>query len=169
MKRPSWDDTFLEIAAVLAKRSKDESTKIGCVIVGPGKEIRSVGYNCFPRGCDDNRPERQLRPEKYLWMTHAEVNAISNSARMGTPLLGCVCYIPALPCADCARALIQSGIKEIVVGSALIPERWRENCEAALAMLEEAGVLTRLANSDEPLSVTVSDDWGHKKEEEEHE
>lgn len=166
MARPSWDDTFLEIAAVLARRSKDESTKIGCVIVGPSIEIRSTGYNCFPRGCDDNRPERQQRPEKYLWKVHAEINAICNAARMGTPLLNCVCYISALPCAACAQALIQSGIQEIVVGSALIPERWRENCEAALTMLEETGVLTRLANSDEPLSVIVSDDWGHKKEEE---
>jgi len=160
VSRPTWDDTFLEICAVLAKRSKDENTKIGCVIVGPDHEVRSMGYNCFPRGCDDNRPERQQRPEKYAWFEHAERNAAYNAARVGVSLKGCTCYIPGLPCYDCARGLIQSGITEVVCGSNVVPERWAKGCAPALAMLEEADVMIRLPNTAERLELVVGSEWG---------
>jgi dCMP deaminase len=160
MARPSWDDTFIEICGVLAKRSKDENTKVGCVIVGPDHEIRSVGYNCFPRGLNDTLPERQQRPAKYTYFEHAERNAAYNAARIGVPLKGCICYIPGLPCADCARGLIQCGITEVVSGSNVIPERWRAGCEPALVMLEEAGVLIRLPNTTERLTLKIGTDWG---------
>ena len=160
MSRPTWDDTFLEIAGVLAKRSKDKNTKIGCVIVGPDHEIRSVGYNCFPRGINDNLPERQERPAKYAYFAHAERNAIFNAARIGVSLLGSTCYIPGLPCSDCARALIQSGIIEVVSGSNIIPERWRAGCEPALTMLEEAEVMIRLPNTTGRLELKIGTEWG---------
>ena len=162
MSRPTWDDTFIEICAVLAKRSKDENTKVGAVIVGPNHEIRSVGYNCFPRGLNDDLPERQQRPAKYAFFEHAERNAIYNAARIGTSLEGCICYIPGLPCYDCARGMIQSGIVEVVCGSNVIPERWRAGCEPALAMLDEAGVTIRLPNTTERLALVVGDEWGMK-------
>lgn len=112
---PSWDHYFLSICRVVSTRSKDPHTQLGCVIVGPNHEIRATGYNSFPRGIRDNVPERLERPEKYKWMEHAERNAICNAARCGTPLEGCVLYCEILPCMDCARAIVQAGIKEIIV------------------------------------------------------
>ncbi len=81
---PSWDAYYLRICRHVASRSKDPNTQIGCVIVGPAHEIRSTGYNSFPRGIRDDVPERLGRPAKYLWMEHAERNAIYNAARAGT-------------------------------------------------------------------------------------
>ena len=72
---PAWDQYYLEICKVVALRSKDPNTQIGCVIVGPNHEIRSTGYNSFPRGIRDDVPERLVRPAKYLWIEHAERNA----------------------------------------------------------------------------------------------
>ena len=68
---PGWDQYYLEICQVVARRSKDPNTQIGCVIVGPNHEIRSTGYNSFPRGIRDDVPERLVRPTKYLWIEHA--------------------------------------------------------------------------------------------------
>ena len=112
---PSWDQYYLDICKVVAARSKDPNTQVGCVIVGPAHEIRTTGYNSLPRGIDDTIPERLERPTKYLWIEHAERNAICNAARCGTPLEGCTIYIELMPCMDCARAIVQAGIKEVVV------------------------------------------------------
>ena len=83
---PGWDQYYLEICKVVALRSKDPNTQLGCVIVGPNHEIRSTGYNSFPRGIRDDVPERLVRPAKYLWIEHAERNAICNAARAGTAI-----------------------------------------------------------------------------------
>ena len=80
---PTWDQYYLDICKVVATRSKDPNTQIGCVIIGPNHEIRSTGYNSFPRGIRDDVPERLVRPMKYLWIEHAERNAICNAARAG--------------------------------------------------------------------------------------
>jgi dCMP deaminase len=112
---PNWHAYYLAVCRTVASRSKDPVTQIGCIIVGPAHEIRSTGYNSFPRGIDDNVPERLERPEKYLWIEHAERNAIYNAARTGTPLEGCTIYIEVMPCMDCARAIVQAGIGSVVV------------------------------------------------------
>ena len=78
-----WVQYFRELAHTVKKKSKDENTQIGAVIVGKDKEIVSTGYNSFPRGLDDNIKERQERPEKYFWFEHGERNAIYNAARIG--------------------------------------------------------------------------------------
>ncbi len=101
---PGWDQYYLEICKVVAARSKDPNTQIGCVIVGPNHEIRSTGYNSFPRGIRDDVPERLVRPTKYLWIEHAERNAICNAARAGTATEGCTIYVEIMPCMDCGRA-----------------------------------------------------------------
>lgn len=111
---PNWDEYFMSIARAVATRSKDRSTKVGCVIVGPDNEIRSTGYNSFPRGINDDVEERHQRPEKYVWTEHAERNAIYAAARTGTPTDGCRAFLPWFPCMDCARAIVQAGIKEVV-------------------------------------------------------
>ncbi len=98
----------------ISSRSKDPNTQIGCIIAGPDHNIRSTGYNSFPRGVRDDIPERYERPEKYMWIEHGDRNAIYAAARVGTPLEGCTMYLPGLPCMDCGRAIIQVGIVEVV-------------------------------------------------------
>lgn len=139
-----WIKYFLEIAEQVKLKSKDQSTQIGAIIVGKDKEIRSTGYNSFPRGIDDNRPERQERPEKYFWFEHAERNAIYNAARVGIPLDGSTIFLTSgLPCADCARAIINSGIKEVYCKSTCTTknkEKWLDSQAKGLEMLKEANI-----------------------------
>ncbi len=139
-----WTRYFLSIAEQVKLKSKDQSTQIGAVIVGKDNEIRSTGYNSFPRGLDDNKPERQERPEKYFWFEHAERNAIYNAARVGIPLDGSIIYLTSgLPCADCARAIINSGIKKVYCKSICTTknkEKWIESQDKALQMLKECDV-----------------------------
>jgi dCMP deaminase len=126
--------------------SKDQSTKIGAVIVGPDDEIRSTGYNSFPRGLDDENPERQERPEKYFWFEHGERNAIYNAARHGGSLKDCRMYLSChIPCTGCARAIIQVGIKEVILGKeASHSTKWAEEATRSQRMFDEAGVKVRL-------------------------
>lgn len=140
-----WDEYFLKMCEAVAAKSKDASTKLGCVIVGPGNEIRSTGYNSFPRGINDDIPERQLRPAKYQWFEHAERNAIYNAARVGTRLLECRLYCQWLPCPDCARGIISVGITQVIVESFEVPERWIGDMEVAKTMLAEARIVVRRA------------------------
>lgn len=140
----SWDQYFMDIALAVSMRSKDRSTKVGCVLVGPDNEIRSTGYNSFPRGINDDAPERHERPEKYLWTEHAERNAVYAAARVGTPLKGCRAYLPWFPCMDCARALVQSGINELIaVQPDLNDPRWGEDFKRVGTLMAEAGVSVR--------------------------
>lgn len=109
-----WSGYFLRIAQVVAQKSKDPSTKVGCVVTGPDHEIRSTGYNDLPRGVNDKPPERRERPAKYMWTAHAEENAIAQAARSGVSLLGGTLYCTHHPCAACTRMIIQAGIKRVV-------------------------------------------------------
>lgn len=143
----SWDQYFLNIVKEVSKKSKDRSTKVGAIIVGPDHQIVSTGFNGFPIGVNDDVEERHQRPAKYDWTEHAERNAIYLAARKGTPLEGCTLYLmysPA-PCVRCARGIIQVGIKEIVVSD----DDWAGNldCEfdVAIEMLKEAHVTIRKA------------------------
>jgi len=110
---------FMTLAYTAALCSKDVRTKVGAVIVGPGNEIISIGYNGLPRGANDDDEERQQRPGKYQWFEHAERNAIYNAARVGVSVNNCTIYTPYYPCSDCMRAIIQSGIKRLVL------DKWR--------------------------------------------
>lgn len=134
---------FLQIAKAVALLSKDSSTQVGCVILGPGHEIRSVGYNGAPRGCAADEDERgTTRPEKYFWYSHSELNAITNAARVGTPLLGSSLVVTHFPCMDCARAIVQSGIVAVFCPrpEQEFLERWREHTERAMKLFDECGV-----------------------------
>lgn len=139
-----WLRYFINIAEQVKLKSKDRSTQIGAVIVGKDKEIRSTGYNSFPRGLDDEVPERQERPEKYYFFEHSERNAIYNAARVGIPLDETVIIVTSgIPCADCARAIINSGIKAVYCKSICTTknkEKWNESQEKALQMLKECKV-----------------------------
>jgi dCMP deaminase len=140
----NWTEYFLNIAEQVKLKSKDESTQIGAVIVGDDNEILSTGYNSFPRGLDDNKPERQERPEKYFWFEHAERNAIYNAARVGTPLVNSTIYLTSgLPCCDCARGIINAGIKTVYckrICTTKNKEMWEESQKRSLSMLGECGI-----------------------------
>ena len=146
-KVPGWDAYYLNICKNVAARSKDPNTQIGCVIVGPAHEIRSTGYNSFPRGIRDDVPERLERPAKYLWMEHAERNAIYNAARAGTAIDGCSIYIEIMPCMDCARAIVQAGINEVIISRQRMQEYsseyYEEHFKNVEVLFREAGVKIR--------------------------
>lgn len=140
-----WHKRFMEVAELVKTWSKDPSTKVGAVVVGPDREIRSTGYNGLVRGVDDNKPERLERPTKYDFFEHAERNAVYNACLIGASLKGCVIYVTSMPCPDCARAIIQSGIKMVVTHKVIIDENspantWRDKLIYSEEMFKEAGV-----------------------------
>jgi len=130
---------------VIAARSKDPNTQVGCVIVGPEHNIRSTGYNSFPRGVNDKLPERSERPEKYMWLEHGDRNAIYAAARVGTPLEGCKMYLPGLPCMDCGRGIIQVGIVEVVY-DAVRQEAWAKTTPRYVPDFQRVTLLLSEAN-----------------------
>ena len=135
-----WNKRFMEMAFLVASWSKDTSTKTGAVVVGPDREIRATGYNGLVRGVDDNKPERLERPTKYDFFEHAERNAIYNAC-----LTGSVMYATHAPCTDCARAIIQAGIKTVITNAVEITENtpkgtWRDKLQYSAEMFKEAGV-----------------------------
>jgi dCMP deaminase len=148
-----WDNRFMSLAREIATWSKDRSTKIGAVLVGPNKEIRSTGYNGFPRMVEDSVEERHQRPTKYFFTEHAERNIIYHAARTGVSTEGCIIYVCGRPpCADCARAIIQAGIKEVIVETMEHKSRpeidWEGNTKAATEMLREAGIIVRVVEKE---------------------
>lgn len=111
----SWDEYFMGVAILSSKRSKDPSTQVGACIVNKDKKIVGIGYNGFPHGIDDDTfpwgKEGEYVDTKYPYVVHAEPNAILNST---SSLVGCTIYVTLFPCCECAKLIIQSGIKEIV-------------------------------------------------------
>lgn len=139
-----WDVRFVKLAMHIANWSKDPSTKVGCVVVGEDREIRSTGFNGFPRGIEDDEERLLDREQKYPLICHAEENAIMHAARIGVSLKGSTAYVTWPPCSRCARSLIQSGIKEIIYPTpGEIPERWVEDFNISNSMISEAGVVVR--------------------------
>ena len=114
----SWDEYFMGVALLSAKRSKDPNTKVGACIVNQKKRIVGIGYNGFPMGCDDkvfpwtNSKDANTLDTKYPYVVHAEANSLLNSNIGG--LDGPTLYVSLFPCNDCAKLIIQSGIKHIV-------------------------------------------------------
>ena len=112
----SWDEYFMGVAILAGMRSKDPSTQVGACIVDSDNKILSQGYNGLPRGCsDDEFPwsrEGDMLETKYPYVVHAELNAILNSR--GSNLVGTKIYVALFPCNECAKAIIQAGIKEVV-------------------------------------------------------
>lgn len=136
-----WNNNFMELSKHIALWSKDVNTKTGAVIVDRNNRILSVGYNGFPSGCNDEVMSRYERPQKYLWTEHAERNAIYSAVRNGISLMDAIIYVMWFPCADCARAIIQSGISKIVCYEPnLNDQKWGEHFKVALEMFNECGV-----------------------------
>ena len=140
----SWEEYFMGVAILSAQRSKDSSTQVGACIVNRDRKILSVGYNGMPTGCsDDDMPwgrEGELLDTKYAYVCHAELNAILNND--GRSLKGTTIYVTLFPCNECAKAIIQCGITEIVY----MEDKYAEeaNYVAAKRMLDMAGVKYRM-------------------------
>jgi len=140
----TWDKRWMDLASLVATWSKDRSRKCGAVIVDNDQRLVSIGWNGFPRGVDDDVDERHARPAKYKFTEHAERNALYNSAALGNSTKGCTMYIPWYPCADCARAIIQSGIVEIVCKQPDWDDAiWAADFAVTREMLAEAGIYAR--------------------------
>jgi len=139
-----WDQRFLRLARHIAQWSKDPSTQVGCVVTGLDREIRSTGFNGFPRGIEDTAERLADRNLKYPLICHAEENAIMHAARIGVSLKGCTAFVTWPPCTRCARSLVQAGVEEVVYPAGLdIPDRWQEDFEMSSGMFGEAGVAVR--------------------------
>lgn len=143
----NWDEYFMGLAHLSSYRSKDPNTQVGAAIVDENHRVVSVGYNGFPKGCSDNdfpwAREGGVLDTKYAFVVHAELNAILNSKG---PVTGCTIYVSLFPCNECAKAIIQAGIKRIVYES----DKYNgvDTNIASKRMLEAAGVeLIRLKNT----------------------
>ena len=136
----SWDEYFMGVALLSGMRSKDPNTQVGACIVSEDHKILSMGYNGFPTGCsDDEFPwEREGEPleNKYFYTTHSELNAILNYR--GGSLEGATIYVTLFPCNECAKAIIQAGIKTIVYKEDKYPDS--PSVRASKRMLNAAGV-----------------------------
>ncbi|EWM53758.1 deoxycytidylate deaminase [Ruminococcus flavefaciens] len=137
----SWDEYFMGIAMLSAQRSKDNSTQVGACIVNDKHKIVSVGYNGMPTGCDDDdmpweREGESSLDTKYPFVCHAELNAILNSS-FGS-LNGCTLYVTLFPCNECAKAIIQSGIKRVVYKCNKYADT--DSVKASCILFEKCGV-----------------------------
>ena len=134
----NWDEYFMGVAMLAARRSKDPSTQVGACIVSPENIIISTGYNGMPKGCsDDEFPwDREGEETKYPYVVHAELNAILNSN--GRNLRGSRIYVALFPCNECAKAIIQSGIREVIY----LSDKYANTSTtiASKRMLDAAGV-----------------------------
>lgn len=139
----SWDEYFMGIAILSSLRSKDPNTKVGACIVDKDHKVVSIGYNGMPTGVDENQiswNKGEGLDSKYLYVCHAEFNAILNT-RNGSALNGCTIYVTLFPCNECAKAIIQTGIKELVYNE----NKYESTVEtqASLKMLKLAGIKIR--------------------------
>jgi dCMP deaminase len=139
----TWDEYFMGIALLSAKRSKDPNTQVGACIVNQFNKIVGIGYNGFPIGCPDDflpweRESKNINETKYPYVVHAEANAILNSTK---DLHGSRIYVALFPCNECTKLIIQSGIKEIIYMSDKYADS--DAVKASKKMLDLAGVKTR--------------------------
>ena len=150
----SWDQYFMAVAKLSAYRSKDPNTQVGACIVSPENKIVGVGYNGLPWGCEDDQfpwenREGEMYDTKYPYVVHAELNAILNSIQK---LNGCRIYVSLFPCHECVKAIIQSGIKEIIYED----DKYNDtpSDRAAKRMLDAAGVLYTKMDTFQPSEIS---------------
>lgn len=148
----TWDEYFMSLAHLSGRRSKDPNTQVGACIVNEDNRVVGIGYNGMPFGCSDDEysweREGEYLDTKYPYVVHAELNAILNAT---TNLKGSTIYVSLFPCNECSKAIIQSGIKEIVYES----DKYKDEdfVKASKRMFESAGVKTRKV---EEIIVSVS-------------
>lgn len=151
----NWDEYFMGVSLLSSMRSKDPSTQVGACIVSDDNKIMSVGYNGFPRGCSDDefpweRSADNQNETKYPFVCHAELNAILNAG--GRNLKGCRIYVALFPCNECAKAIIQSGIRQVIY----ISDKYKDTdgVKASKRMFEAAGVELTEFKSDKKINIS---------------
>jgi dCMP deaminase len=146
MKRPTWDEYFLNICKAVATRSIDENTKIGCVVVDNRNRIVATGYNSFPPGVNDDKyPKDRVstilidgeRVNKYDIMSHAEASALIHASG---DLSKCTLYVGTMPCHECCKLIIHSGIKRVVIGDVEIHGGWKRSFVISSELFKDSGV-----------------------------
>lgn len=147
-KVPCWDEYFMRMVYLVASKSKDYYTKIGSVIVKDNRII-STGYNGMPERTNDNDESRQYRPNKYLYFSHAERNAIYNAAKYGISTQNTKLYVTCTPCSECCHAIIQSGIRTVLIHKqfddirnelSVKTNKWIGNTDVTIKLFKEAGI-----------------------------
>lgn len=154
-----WDDYFMSVALLSGKRSKDPNTQVGACIVNKNNVIESIGYNGLPKGCSDDEfpweKEGEMLNTKYPFVVHAELNAILNAK--GKDLSGCKIYVALFPCNECAKAIIQSGVSEVVYLSDKYANT--DSVKASKMMFKCAGVeLRQLVPSYKEINLSLNID-----------
>ena len=145
----SWDEAFMTMAKVSAMRSKDPSSQVGAVIVDDTNHILSVGYNGAPNGFNDDifpwAREGEALNTKYLYVCHAEMNALSNFNGNKTSLKGAKIYVTLFPCSNCSKLIVQNGITEVIFDS----DKYAETIDniASKRLLDTCGIKYRQYNS----------------------
>lgn len=134
----NWHIRYMELAKHVASWSKDPSTKVGAVIAAPDKVVVGLGYNGFPRGIEDSEERLHDRETKLSLVVHAEANAILNATKS---VQGCSIYTyPLPPCSECAKLIIQAGIKSVYFPYRKIEKRWQDSVNVSLRMFADAGL-----------------------------
>ena len=158
----SWDEYFMAIARLSAQRSKDPYTQVGACIVNPDKKIVGIGYNGMPTGCsDDELPwgkTGDVLDVKYTYVCHAEMNAIMN--KNSADVKGCTIFVDLFPCNECAKLIIQAGIREVVY----LRDKHTNEAKgiASRKMLQMAGILMRqFKSSIEEVRIHLTMPWAH--------
>ena len=137
----NWDIRYLELAEQVSSWSKDPSRQIGAVAVGTKGQVLAQGYNGFPRGIKDSSLRYNDREIKYKFVVHAEQNVIYNATYNGVSLDGATLYVWGLPvCSDCAKGVIQTGIKRVVMPLQEIPDHWVDSWALTQLLLNEANI-----------------------------
>lgn len=151
----SWDEYFMAVAVLSSMRSKDPNTQVGACIVNKDRKIVGTGYNGFPIGCsDDSLPwdrSGNTLDTKYPYVCHAELNAILNS--ISRDLSGCTLYVALFPCNECAKAIIQSGIKHVIYKENKYPDS--DSVRASMRMLDAAGVKYTQLQMNKTLEISI--------------
>lgn len=140
-----WDQRYLDMAEHISSWSRDPSKKIGAVAVEPNTHrVLSVGYNGFPRNIKDSNSRYSNRKTKYKYVVHAEMNAIYNASYNGVSLNQATLYVYGLPiCSECAKGIIQVGIKRVIMRKMEIPDNWKESWNLSQNLFDEAGITYR--------------------------
>ncbi len=142
--KEDWNIFFMQKAQLMSTRSKDPSTKVGCLIVSPDRVILSAGYNGFPRGIKDTPERLNDRDLKYPRVVHSETNAIINAVRNGTIIRDAIVFVTQPPCPECTKMLVNTEIRELLhmdldENKKDLPG-WREKLHISFDMLDEAGI-----------------------------
>jgi len=140
VKMDTWLERYMQLAEGVSTWSKDPSTKIGCVVIKDG-QVLATGYNGFPRSIEDSEERLNHRETKYKYVVHAEKNAIYNANYHGVSLRGGTMYVYGLPCcSECAKGIIQTGIKRVYMRGPSDVDRWNDSFKLTFELFNEAGI-----------------------------